>query len=54
MITITKQVEFDYGHCLKDHVGKCQHFHGHRGKLIARFAGVIKELGPETGMVKAK
>jgi 6-pyruvoyltetrahydropterin/6-carboxytetrahydropterin synthase len=31
MITITKRLEFDYGHRVLGHEGKCRHLHGHRG-----------------------
>lgn len=30
MITITKRLEFDAGHRLLNHEGKCKHLHGHR------------------------
>lgn len=29
--TITRQLEFDYGHRLVGHESKCSHLHGHRG-----------------------
>jgi 6-pyruvoyltetrahydropterin/6-carboxytetrahydropterin synthase len=31
MITCTRRLEFDYGHRLLNHEGKCAHVHGHRG-----------------------
>ena len=31
MITITRRLEFDYGHRVLGHEGKCRHLHGHRG-----------------------
>lgn len=31
MITITRKLEFDYGHRVLGHEGKCKHLHGHRG-----------------------
>lgn len=31
MITITKRLEFDYGHRVLGHQGRCRHLHGHRG-----------------------
>ncbi len=31
MITIVRKLEFDYGHRVLGHEGKCRHFHGHRG-----------------------
>lgn len=30
--TITKRLEFDYGHRVLGHDGKCRHLHGHRGR----------------------
>lgn len=32
MITISKTFEFDYGHRVLGHEGKCKNLHGHRGK----------------------
>ena len=31
MITITRRLEFDYGHRVLGHGGKCRSLHGHRG-----------------------
>ena len=31
MITVTRRLEFDYGHRVLGHEGKCKHLHGHRG-----------------------
>lgn len=31
MLTITRKLEFDYGHRVLGHEGKCRHIHGHRG-----------------------
>jgi 6-pyruvoyltetrahydropterin/6-carboxytetrahydropterin synthase len=28
---VTKQIEFSYGHRLRNYDGKCQHIHGHNG-----------------------
>lgn len=33
MISCTRRLEFDYGHRLLNHEGKCAHVHGHRGTL---------------------
>ena len=33
MITITRRLEFDYGHRVLGHEGKCRHLHGHRGAV---------------------
>ncbi len=31
MITITRRLEFDYGHRVLGHEGKCRNLHGHHG-----------------------
>lgn len=31
MIRITREFQFDYGHRVLGHGGKCRHIHGHRG-----------------------
>lgn len=31
IITMTRRLEFDYGHRLITHEGKCANYHGHRG-----------------------
>lgn len=31
MPTITRKLEFDYGHRILNHESKCRHLHGHRG-----------------------
>jgi 6-pyruvoyltetrahydropterin/6-carboxytetrahydropterin synthase len=31
VITITRRLEFDYGHRVLGHEGKCKHLHGHHG-----------------------
>jgi 6-pyruvoyltetrahydropterin/6-carboxytetrahydropterin synthase len=33
MFTVTKQIEFCYGHRLLNYEGKCRHLHGHNGRL---------------------
>jgi 6-pyruvoyltetrahydropterin/6-carboxytetrahydropterin synthase len=33
MTLITKTLEFDYGHRVLGHEGKCANLHGHRGKV---------------------
>ena len=32
--TVTRSFEFDYGHRVLGHGGKCRHLHGHRGKAM--------------------
>lgn len=31
--SITRRLEFDYGHRVHGHEGKCRHLHGHRGAV---------------------
>lgn len=31
--TMTKELQFDYGHRVLGHEGKCKHLHGHRGRV---------------------
>lgn len=33
MVTITRLLEFDYGHRVLGHESRCAHIHGHRGKV---------------------
>lgn len=33
MLQCTRKIEFDYGHKVLGHGGKCKHLHGHRGVL---------------------
>lgn len=42
MITITRKLEFDYGHRVLGHEGKCRHLHGHRG--VAEITITASEL----------
>lgn len=37
MITVTRRIEFDAAHRLRDHESKCKHVHGHRYVLEATF-----------------
>lgn len=48
MHTVTRSFEFDYGHRVLGHQGKCRHLHGHRGK--AEITIGVKELD-DLGMV---
>lgn len=34
MTSITRRLEFDYGHRVLGHEGKCAHLHGHRGVVL--------------------
>ncbi len=45
-VTITKSLEFDAGHRVLGHVGKCRYIHGHRYKAeITVQASMLNELG---------
>ena len=45
---VTKSVEFDYGHRIYTHPGKCKNVHGHHGKLQVTIEGPLNEA---SGMV---
>ena len=46
MPTITKKLEFDYGHRVLGHEGKCRHLHGHRGVAeVTVYAPSLDNLG---------
>jgi 6-pyruvoyltetrahydropterin/6-carboxytetrahydropterin synthase len=34
MYTVTRRIEFCYGHRLLDYAGKCKHLHGHNGLAV--------------------
>jgi 6-pyruvoyltetrahydropterin/6-carboxytetrahydropterin synthase len=54
MITITREIQFDAGHCLKQHHGHCQNLHGHRYRLLVSIAlddGKVQNKGSSDGMV---
>lgn len=53
MISITRDVEFDAGHRVPDHMSKCRHPHGHRYKLTVTVQGLVKEQRGESedGMI---
>lgn len=46
--TVSKSIEFCYGHRLLRHPGKCRHLHGHSAKVVAT---VVAEALDEQGMV---
>ena len=52
-VEITRKVEFDSGHRIPGHLGKCRHFHGHRYVLEVTVTGEISQAegDPEQGMV---
>lgn len=45
---ISKTVEFDAGHRISNHPGKCKNPHGHRYRVEVTVSGSVD---PETGMV---
>jgi 6-pyruvoyltetrahydropterin/6-carboxytetrahydropterin synthase len=56
-ITVTRRLEFDTGHRLLNHEGKCRHVHGHRYALEATFsAASLDKLGRvvDFGVIKEK
>jgi 6-pyruvoyltetrahydropterin/6-carboxytetrahydropterin synthase len=48
MFNVTKNIEFCYGHRLTRYTGKCQHLHGHNGRVEIELTG--EELD-ERGML---
>lgn len=51
MIQITRRYEWDMGHRLMSHRGKCRNIHGHRYAAEVTVAGELQESGSESGMV---
>ena len=37
MFTVSREIDFCYGHRLLDYAGKCRHLHGHNGRVIIAF-----------------
>lgn len=37
MFTVSREINFCYGHRLLDYAGKCCHLHGHNGRAILSF-----------------
>lgn len=48
MYTVTKYIDFCYGHRLLNYDGKCRHLHGHNGRVEISIRG---EALDERGMV---
>jgi 6-pyruvoyltetrahydropterin/6-carboxytetrahydropterin synthase len=48
MFTVSRQIDFCYGHRLLNYAGKCRHLHGHNGRLIITLEA---EQLDEQGMV---
>lgn len=45
-ISISKEIEIDYGHRVPNHKSKCRNFHGHRGKIRLWLEGeIVTEAG---------
>jgi 6-pyruvoyltetrahydropterin/6-carboxytetrahydropterin synthase len=53
MIVISKEVEFDAGHRVPNHVSKCRNPHGHRYRVRVKCQGPIVEdaARPDFGML---
>lgn len=37
MFSVSREIDFCYGHRLLNYAGKCRHLHGHNGRVIIRF-----------------
>lgn len=48
MFTVTREIDFCYGHRLLNYAGKCRHLHGHNGRLLVTFETASLD---ERGMV---
>ena len=48
MYTVTRRIEFCYGHRLLDYAGKCKHLHGHNGLAVIELGAAALD---EKGMV---
>lgn len=53
MVEITKAIEWDMGHRIPNHSGKCRNPHGHRYRLELTLSGTVKNCpgSPEDGMI---
>lgn len=52
-VTVSKEVQFDAGHRVPNHVSKCRHPHGHRYRVRVHCEGPVNTNpdDPEFGMV---
>jgi 6-pyruvoyltetrahydropterin/6-carboxytetrahydropterin synthase len=50
-VTVTKRYEWDMGHRLPQHEGKCRRLHGHRYVVEVDFTGPVIPAGRSAGMV---
>jgi len=48
MFSVSREIDFCYGHRLLNYSGKCRHLHGHNGRVIVTFKAVGLD---EQGMV---
>jgi 6-pyruvoyltetrahydropterin/6-carboxytetrahydropterin synthase len=48
MFTVSREINFCYGHRLLNYPGKCRHLHGHNGRVVIAFKAA--DLDPQ-GMV---
>jgi 6-pyruvoyltetrahydropterin/6-carboxytetrahydropterin synthase len=48
---VTRFVEFDTGHRVPSHAGKCRNLHGHRFRVGVTVEGDVQAEGVEDGMV---
>ena len=40
MFTVSREIDFCYGHRLLNYAGKCRHLHGHNGRVVIAFEAV--------------
>lgn len=59
MFSVSREIDFCYGHRLLDYRGKCRHLHGHNGKVSLRIEapglderGMVLDFGEIKGMVR--
>ncbi len=45
MFEVSREIEFSYGHRLRDYSGKCRLAHGHNGRVIITLAAELNPLG---------
>lgn len=51
IMTVTRRYEWDMGHRLPNHEGKCRRLHGHRYAAEIDIQGHVQQSGPSSGMV---
>lgn len=45
MYEVSREIEFSYGHRLRDYPGKCRLTHGHNGRVIITLAAELNLIG---------